>query len=469
MNLPRLLLRRAPAAFALFAVLFPIPAGRAQPSSQIADSRFLFIFDTSADMKRRLPAVAAEVNDLMSTSLGGQLHAGDSLGVWAFDQDLRTGQFPLQHWRPEDAVTIASNINKFVSRQRYANGTRFNALQPQLNQVIQNSGRLTVLIFCDGEDEIKWTPFDDGINRVFQQRLAEQKRARRPFVLVLRTQLGQYAGCTMNFPPGAVSVPEFPPPPEPPEPVKTPPAAPPPAPVIKPPIGSPLIIIGKKVETNWPPEPGPTTPTNAVPTLATNAVASTNQVAPPLPTNPAPAVQTNAAQAPSANSFAPTNPVAPKSPVAPPPPTNPAPAVQTNATPAPSASSFVATNSVAPENPVAPPPPTNPAPEIQTNAPPVSPAGSFAPTNSVAPRNPVAPTINAPLTFSNLVPIPQSKQMAPTNAVAQSPETSGLSHKGALAIGGALLVAAGALAALAFFRSRRTGRGSLITRSMRKD
>ena len=59
--------------------------------------------------------------------------------------------------------------------------------------------------------------------------------------------------------------------------------------------------------------------------------------------------------------------------------------------------------------------------------------------------------------------------MPPTNAVAQSPETSGLSHKGALAIGGALLIAAGALTALAVFRSRRTGRGSLITRSMRKD
>ena len=103
-----------------------------KPQPGITDSRFLFIFDTSADMKKRLPAVQTELNELLSTGLGGQLRAGDSIGVWTFDKDLRTGQFPLQHWSPDDAVTIAASINKFVGKQRYANGTRFDALQPLL-------------------------------------------------------------------------------------------------------------------------------------------------------------------------------------------------------------------------------------------------------------------------------------------------------------------------------------------------
>ena len=59
--------------------------------------------------------------------------------------------------------------------------------------------------------------------------------------------------------------------------------------------------------------------------------------------------------------------------------------------------------------------------------------------------------------------------MTSTNAVAPPPENSNPAHKGALVIGGVLLIAAGALAVLAVFHSRRTGRGSLITRSMRKD
>jgi hypothetical protein len=97
------------------------------------------------------------------------------------------------------------------------------------------------------------------------------------------------------------------------------------------------------------------------------------------------------------------------------------------------------------------------APAIQTNAAPVPTASSFAPTNP------------APVIPAKPVPVPTSNPVASTNPVVPTPKTSGTDHKGALAIGRALLIAAGALGALAFFRSRRTGRGSLITRSMKKD
>jgi len=392
MNPMKLFLRRSPVAFALFAGFFLIPAGRAQLVPQLDDSRYLFIFDTSADMKKRLPAIQAEVNELMSTSMGGHLRMGDTIGVWTFDRDLRTGQLPLLRWNPDDAVTIATGINKLVRKQHYADVTHFSVLQPQLNEVIRNSGRLTVVIFCDGKDGIKWTPYDAGINQVFQQRLAEQQRTRQPFVLVLRTQSGKYVGCTMNFPPGMVSVPEFPPP-APPAPVKTPPPAPP----VKPPMGPPLFIIGTTVVTNWPPPPAPL------------------------------------------------------------PPTNPAPVTPTKIIPAPPANSVAPTNTAMPTNPVAPPPPTNPAPMIQTNA-----AAALT-------ANPSAPTNSMPVATAKPAAAPPPNLMTPTNAVAPPTETSGSDRKGALAIGGALLVAAGALVALAVFRGRRNSRGSLITRSMRKD
>ncbi len=384
MNLPDLFLRRAPLAFALCLGFFLTPAGRAQPAPQIAENRFLFIFDTSADMKKRLPAERTELNQLLATSLGGQLHAGDSIGVWTFDRDLRAGQVPLQHWRPEDAANIAADINKFIGAQHYANVTRFNALQPTLNEVVHDSVRLTVLIFCDGGDQIQWTPYDTGINQAFQQRLAEQRKAHQPFVLVLRTQLGKYTGCTMNFPPGMVNLPDFPPLPPPPAPASTSPTGsvspPSPAPAVKPSVGPPLIIIGRTVETNWPPAPLPPPARN-----------------PPL--------------------------VAP-----------------TNAVPA------------GPARPVVPPPlPTNPAPQIQSNATP-------PPTNLFAPATP-----------TNLIPVVPSHAVAATNAAAPPPENSGSRHRNLLVIGVACLIGAMALAALAFARARRGERGSLISRSMKKD
>jgi hypothetical protein len=251
----------------------------------------------------------------------GQLHADDSIGVWTFDRGVRTGLFPLQRWVPGNAATIASNITRFVAKQHYSKKTSFDALRPYLNWVVQNSDRMTVLIFCDGDGEITGTPFDAGINRIFQQQQAERKRTRQPFILVLRSQLGNYTGCTMNLPPALVNFPEFPPLPQAPiEPTNAP--SPPPRPPVEAP---PLIIIGTKVGTNLPPpEPTPSPPltTNQLPpTVAvppTNVIANveTNLPAPVAtvkPTNepvapsaslvaPAVAVQTNAVAPPPGNS-----------------------------------------------------------------------------------------------------------------------------------------------------------------------
>src|SRR5213076_2877196 len=53
-----------------------------------------------------------------------------------------------------------------------------------------------------------------------------------------------YVGSSVNFPPGMVNLPDFPPLPQP-RPPAPPVAAPPPRPV------TPLVIVGTHVETNW--------------------------------------------------------------------------------------------------------------------------------------------------------------------------------------------------------------------------
>jgi hypothetical protein len=272
----------------IFAVLLAvgslIPPARAQLDGERAvENRFLLIFDTSAGMKKRVPMVQKALDNLFVTGLGGQLQDGDSIGVWTFDQDLRTGQFPLQYWAPDDAVMIASNLTAFVGKEHYVKTTRFDALQPLLNQVARNSDRLTVLIFCDGETAINGTPYDAGINQIFQQRQAAQKTARQPFIIVLRAQLGQYAGCTMDFPPAQVNFPEFPPLPPPPA---------PPVPTNQPPpkrvVVQSIIMFGTNTETkptpalkpaNAPPSLPPESQTNAMAAPPANSTAQTNTVA----------------------------------------------------------------------------------------------------------------------------------------------------------------------------------------------
>jgi hypothetical protein len=336
---------------ALSAGIFLISSVQAQPVAGGADSRYLLIFDTSSAMKGRVLAMQSAVERLFFSMMNGQLQPGDTIGVWAFDRKLRAGDFPLRHWMPQNAATIASSITNFVKRQRYSKSTRFDEIIPEVNNLVQNSQRLTVLIFCDGEGEIKGTPFDDTINTIFKQNESALGKANQTFIVVLRTQLGQYIGYTVNSSAIGVNFPEFPPlspPPQPAVPVKTNQAAP--RPVVEAP---PLVIIGTNVSTNL------------------------------IPLTPPTSVLTN-------------------------------------------------------------PPPA----KVESNLP------------------PAAESLSGP-TNANAVPPPMAK--AQTNVLVPPEDNTGLSRNGALAIGAALLVVAGLLVVFVLRHSRKTGRGSLITRSMRKD
>jgi len=394
----------------LLAGIFLVPAVHAQPAARNVDNRFLLIFDTSSNMKRRLPAVQKALNDMLATSLSGQLHPGDTIGVRTFDQDLHAGQFPLQHWEPDNAEMITSNITAFVGKQRYTKTTRFDALLPLLNQVVGGSERLTVLIFCDGKGEIHGTPYDVAINQIFQQRQGERQKARLPIVIGLRSQRGQYTGCTVSFPPLPVSLPAFPPLPEA---THAPPVTNAPAPP-SPPRSSvpPLIIIG-------------TPPTNRVPPALKPAL--TNPPPMVITSTPAPAV---------------TNEVKPPVVV---------PLMQTSAVPA---QPKIAAVPLTTTNAIAPPPMVI----TSTSAPVV--AGEVRPPDDVSLMQtgavPAQPKIVAvPLTT--------------TNAIAPPSESSGIGRKGVLAISAAFLAAAGGLAVFMLRRSRKADHASLITRAMNED
>lgn len=344
----------------LGAGFYLVSVALAQPAVSSVDSRYLLVFDTSSAMKSRVPATQYVVERLFLSMMNGQFQPGDSIGVWAFDRKLRQGQFPLQRWLPENAATIASEITNFVRLQHYSKTTRFDVIMPEVNNLVQDSQQLTVLMFCDGDGEIKGTPFDTAINTLLKQNESTLSKSGDTFIVVLRAQLGKYIGYTVNSSAVGVNLPGFPPLPGPPQPVppvqtnpSPPPRAPSPPPVTR---VAPLIIIGTNVGTN------------------------------PLPSVPPRAVLPN-------------------------------------------------------------PPPAR----VEPNSPPVVESRPYS-TNSIS-TNAAPPKIAG----------------TQTNAPASSGEPSGLSRHGALAIGAGLLVAAVVLIVVVLVRSRRPSRGSLITRSMKKD
>jgi hypothetical protein len=265
MNFPtRKLLFTALAALILFSV-----AARAA-----SEQRWLLVFNTSSAMKPRLSAVEAEVKTLLLTEFSNGLHVGDSLGVWTFNDKLHTGQFPLLTWNPEDAPEAVSNLVAFVRHQNYSGVTSFEALQPLLGRIIADSERLTVVIICDGDGEIHWTPYDTGLNDTIKQTRDARKKLRLPYVLVLRTQQGKFTGATVNFPPVPANLPPFP---LLPREIKTATPAPPTnvVAVKPPPPVAPLIIVGTHVSTDTNDVPKPTTNQVVVTVAKTNSPAIT--------------------------------------------------------------------------------------------------------------------------------------------------------------------------------------------------
>ncbi len=363
MNALTIAARRARIIAMLFAGICLISSASAQLAPRSINGRYLLIFDTSSAMKKRLPATQYAVERLFFSMMNGQLHPGDSIGVWTFDRNLRAGQFPLVDWLPQNDAAIAAGITNFIARQRYSRSTRFDAIMPDVNKLVQSSKRLTVLIFCDGAGEMQGTPFDQGINNIFKQNERALKGADQTYIIVLRSQFGQYTGYTVNSSATGVNFPGFPPLPAPPKPATPPETNPLPAknepnppPVIHLP---PLVIVGTNVGTNLIPAiPPPTTSSNPPPVKSTS--------------NPPP----------------------------------------------------VKMESNAP-----------PALELLTNE------------TNVASSQAAA---------------------APTNASGEEETPSGLSRNGALAIGASLLAAAVALIVLVLIRSRKTDRGSLISRAMKK-
>ena len=283
---PNQIIRRALVLTALLAGVFLAPTVRAQPAVPKTDNRFLFIFDTSSDMKARLPAVQKALDGLLTNSVNGPFHAGDSIGVWTFDQELHLGQFPLQYWMPGKSPIIVSNLIRFLSKQHYSKRTRLDALQPLLNHVVQGSLRLTVLIFCDGKGEIHGTPYDPGINQLFLQRQAERQKMQLPIVIGLRSQFGQCVGCTVSFPPLPVNLPEFPPLPEA---AQAPPAETPPPTSPLPSNIPPLIIVGTTITNQAPPLISQLAPEPVNPPPVTDLQLTTNPPSITATSTPAPA------------------------------------------------------------------------------------------------------------------------------------------------------------------------------------
>ena len=199
------------AGLLLAVVLAPCPlraqtnTGKAAPPS----NRCLLIVETSRSMQRRADSVLKTVQDLLASSLSGQLRQGDTLGLWTFNEDLYAGRFPLQTWSPQAQADITSRTLTFLRAQKCEKQPNLDKVLPVLGRVINDSPRLIVILVSSGDKQMRGTPFDDRINESYQKWHDQQQKARMPFVTVLCVKNGQLTAFTVNTPPWTVQIPRL--------------------------------------------------------------------------------------------------------------------------------------------------------------------------------------------------------------------------------------------------------------------
>ena len=230
---------------ALLGVVLWLQSSQAQTNtSSPPANRYLFILDTSKAMQRRSEGTLKAFENLLGSGMGGQVHRGDTIGVWTYNEELHAGQFSLQRWSPEAHRIIFRRVLGFVEEQSYKKQAAFNQVWPVLNQVVKDSPFLTVILISSGNQPIQGTPFDDKINQIYASWQEQQQQARMPFVTLLRAKGGTLTDFSVTPVPWAI---ELPPLPKELQLAAAPPkkaASPPPKP--RPPMAAPLIISGRK-------------------------------------------------------------------------------------------------------------------------------------------------------------------------------------------------------------------------------
>lgn len=262
------------------------PANRSAATNRPPNERYLLIVETSAATQKRAENIQRVVGQLFSSGLRGELDPGDTIGAWAYDDTLHTGQVPLQRWTPQTRPQITVTLVQFLQSRRFQKEARLAPVAEALTNLVANSYRLTVLVISDGSDARFGTPFDEKIAEAYKANAAEQRQQQMPFVTVLRSEKGKYIGYTVSTPPWPVEFPPYPgerraeaAPPRPANP-NPPPVEPTPAPIPPPPA---------TVQLPPPPPPNHAAEnTNAPVVAAVPTPIATNAPQPIVETNPPP-------------------------------------------------------------------------------------------------------------------------------------------------------------------------------------
>lgn len=172
--------------------------------------RFLFVLDLSDGMEKLKGASETTIQDLIFNGAYGQMRTGDTYGVWGFNREIYSGQFPMQVWDSRKPSQLATVAAAFLADADYGKSADMKLLLGQLNLVIQSVSNVTVFVVSDGYTSMTGTPFNKQINDVYKKRRRERASAKSPFVTTLIAREGIIASYSVTIGGEPILLPERP-------------------------------------------------------------------------------------------------------------------------------------------------------------------------------------------------------------------------------------------------------------------
>src|ERR1043165_1195230 len=154
------------AVLLLLLCLCPI-APRAQtndaPIAPHSPNRFLFVIATSRAMRPRARGVFEAVKQALDSNLNGQIHQGDLVGIWTFNDNVYQGLFPSQEWSQATQLAFAVRLQTLANPEIYLKRARLEKVIPEMARVISENENVTIVFVSSGEGVMQGTPFSAQI------------------------------------------------------------------------------------------------------------------------------------------------------------------------------------------------------------------------------------------------------------------------------------------------------------------
>jgi hypothetical protein len=163
----------------------------AAASTPPSANRYLFIVETSRAMRPRANGVFDAMKRALDSSLNGQIHQGDLVGIWTFNEIVYQDLFPTQVWSQPTQLAFAVRLPTFADPELYQRRARLDKVVPEMLKVVAESDNLTIILVSTGEGLIEGMRFSAPINSAWKEWHDEQEGVHMPLLTVMRARNGQ--------------------------------------------------------------------------------------------------------------------------------------------------------------------------------------------------------------------------------------------------------------------------------------